>query len=237
LHRRVVADQNIMDSWLESFATAGFRRSSDTAHDLKTPLNVAVLNLELLRMRMRKLAQGADDEKALAYARSIELELRRMAQIFDAFFILSTPPKGEGDPSDIDVCALCTDVASSAGVAIDAAAAINVVAHESRIREALKLFFDGATRLLRADERVATVNSNGHFLLTVTGKPEPEDLEIAKIFKFYFTDAQGNPDLSLAAARLIVETYGGELIASQDRDKVSLQLSLPSGAYEKSSDR
>src|SRR5512141_654401 len=51
-----------MESWLESFARANFARSGDTAHDLKTPLNVAVLNLELLRMRLRKLA-GSDDEK------------------------------------------------------------------------------------------------------------------------------------------------------------------------------
>src|SRR3954447_25685354 len=105
-----------MESWLDHFASTNFRRSSDTAHDLKTPLNVAVLNLELLRMRVRKLAQGNDDEKVLAYARSIELELRRMAQIFDTFFILSTPPKGEGDPVDIDVCAICQEAAASADV-------------------------------------------------------------------------------------------------------------------------
>jgi len=43
-----------MEPWLESFARAIFARSS--AHDLKTPLNVAVLNLELLRMRLRKLS-------------------------------------------------------------------------------------------------------------------------------------------------------------------------------------
>ncbi|HYU27174.1 MAG TPA: histidine kinase dimerization/phospho-acceptor domain-containing protein, partial [Thermoanaerobaculia bacterium] len=67
-----------MDSWLEHFARTSFRRSSDTAHDLKTPLNVAVLNLELLRMRIAKLAgAAADDEKVVAYVRSIETELRR----------------------------------------------------------------------------------------------------------------------------------------------------------------
>jgi nitrogen fixation/metabolism regulation signal transduction histidine kinase len=226
----------MMDSWLERFANTGFRRSSDTAHDLKTPLNVAVLNLELLRMRIRKLA-GGDDEKVIAYARSIESELRRMAQIFDAFFILSTPPKGEGEPQAIDICAICADEASSAGVAVEIGASVGVHGHESRIRHALKLFFDGATRLLRPEDRVATIATNGHFVLSVVGKPSLEEFEIAKIFKFYYTDAEGNPDLSLAAARLIAETYGGELNASQDRDKVTLQLSLPSGAYEKSSDR
>jgi signal transduction histidine kinase len=225
-----------MDSWLENFASTGFRRSSDTAHDLKTPLNVAVLNLELLRMRIRKVA-GGEDEKVMAYARSIESELRRMAQIFDAFFILSTPPKGEGEPIAIDICALCSEAASSADVTIEIPGSVGVHGHESRIRHALNLFFDGATRLLRPEERLATVATNGQFVLSVVGKPAPEEFELAKIFKFYYTDAEGNPDLSLAAARLIAETYGGELNASQDRDKVVLQLSFPSGAYEKSSDR
>ena len=34
-----------MEPWLEKFARANFLRSADTAHDLKTPLNIAVLNL------------------------------------------------------------------------------------------------------------------------------------------------------------------------------------------------
>jgi hypothetical protein len=52
---------------------------------------------------------------------------------------------------------------------------------------------------------------------------------VTKIFKFYYTDPQGNPDLSLATARLIVETYGGEVNATQERDTVTLRLSLPLG--------
>lgn len=227
----------MMEPWLEHFASAAFRRSSDTAHDLKTPLNVAVLNLELLRMRVRKLAQGSDDEKVLGYARAIELELRRMAQIFDTFFILSTPPKGEGEPVAVDVTAICRDAAADANVALEPSAPVNVVAHESRIRQALGLFFDAASRLFQSDGLAAKIESANGFTLSVTGKPVAEELEIAKIFKFYYTDQQGNPDLALAAARLIIETCGGELIASQDRDKVTLQLSLPSKAYEKSSDR
>src|SRR5713226_6024186 len=108
-----------MDSWLENFATTNFRRSSDTAHDLKTPLNIAVLNLELLRMRVAKLA-GGEDEKVNAYARSIEQELRRMARIFDTFFVLSTPPKEEGEPQDIELGPLIAEAAGRAALEVDA---------------------------------------------------------------------------------------------------------------------
>src|SRR5207249_8766845 len=100
-----------MEPWLEFFARTNFRRSGDTAHDLKTPLNVAVLNLELLRMRVAKLA-GGEDEKINGYAKSIEQELRRMARILDSFFVLSTPPKGDEEVGMVDVSALCTNAAA-----------------------------------------------------------------------------------------------------------------------------
>src|ERR1051326_8036334 len=104
-----------MDPWLEEFARTAFRRSGDTAHDLKTPLNV-----ELLRMRIAKLAgAAADDEKILAYTRSIETELRRMARIFDAFFLLSTPPKGDEERAAVDLCAACAEACASAAIALE----------------------------------------------------------------------------------------------------------------------
>lgn len=218
-----------MESWLESFARANFLRSGDTAHDLKTPLNVAVLNLELLRMRVRKLLGGEEDEKTTDYARAVEIELRRMAKIFDTFFVLSTPPKNEGEPVAVDVCAICNDVANSAGVDVRAEGRRTVQGHEARIRQALKLFFDGAGKVLAADGRTAEVDTNSHFRITIKGRPEAEDFELTKVFKFYYTDPLGNPDLSLAAARLIAETYGGELNGTQDGDRVSIGISLPLG--------
>ena len=102
-----------MDEWLQLFARANFLRSTDTAHDLKTPLNIAVLNLELLRMRIRKMT-GADDEKLNEYTRALEMELRRMARIFDTFFLLSTPPRSEGAPAPIDLGPLVSHAAGAA---------------------------------------------------------------------------------------------------------------------------
>ncbi len=219
-----------MERWLESFANALFLRSSDTAHDLKTPLNIAVLNLELLRMRLRKLADGAEDQKVVEYAGAIETELRRMARIFDTFFVLSTPPRGEGEPQVFDAAPLIADLATAAGYDEVNSGPAKVAAHESRIRQAVKLFFDGAANVLAAEGRQLHVGREGsHLALTLSGRPEAEDVELTKLFKFYYTDASGNPDVSLAAARLIAETYGGELNATGESDKVSLRLTLPLG--------
>ncbi len=217
-----------MDAWLEIFARANFRRSADTAHDLKTPLNVAVLNLELLRMRLRKIA--GEDEKIDAYTAAIETELRRLGHIFDAFFLLSTPPKNDELPTDVDLVAVATDAASSAGYVIECTRPAAIRAHEARIRQAYRLFFDSAPKLVRAEDRKFVISEDDTtFAVAITGAPDAEGLELTKLFKLYYTDPQGSPDLSLAVARLIAETYGGELNASEDRDKVSLRFSFPLG--------
>jgi hypothetical protein len=218
----------MMDSWLESFANTNFRRSSDTAHDLKTPLNVAVLNLELLRMRVAKLTEGEVDEKIANYARSIELELRRMARIFDTFFLLCVPPKEEGDPRSLDLAPLCAAAAAELGYALTPAGAAPMHGHESRMRQALALFFEGASHVLAPEGRSAAAEcADNTFTVSVTGAPAASDFEVTKIFKFYYTDPSGNPDLALASARLIAETYGGELNATQEHDKVTIRLSFP----------
>jgi hypothetical protein len=217
-----------MEPWLENFARANFQRSADTAHDLKTPLNVAVLNLELLRMRLRKVA-GEDDEKVVAYTRAIETELRRLGRIFDAFFLLSTPPKGDDAPPAVDVVPICAEAAASAGFTLQTNGNASVVAHEARIRQLYRLFFEGASKVT-AERGAAGGLDAGRFTVTLAGVPAAPDFELTKFFKFYYTDAEGNPDLSLAVARLIAETYGGELNAVVERDKVVLRLSLPLGA-------
>jgi signal transduction histidine kinase len=219
-----------MEKWLESFARANFLRGSDTAHDLKTPLNVAVLNLELLRMRIRSLNNGADDPKVRDHSAAIEMELRRMARIVDTFFLLSIPPKDEGVPAAVDVSAICSETAQQAGIPLDNGGPAFVIAHESRIRQAFRLFFESVLKLFAAGGLRAAISSDSERIsLTVAGVPAATDFEPTRIFKFYYTDPLGNPDLAMATARLIVETYGGELTAAavEESDKVIVRLSLP----------
>jgi len=216
-----------MEPWLERFARVNLERSSDTAHDLKTPLNVAVLNLELLRMRIRKVVDE-EDEKSFTYMRSIECELRRMAQIFDTFFLLSTPPKHDGD---VKPCAIATSVTEAAelfSVPCEVVSDGTVSVHEARIRQGLRLFFEGAAKIL-ADPRARLMRHDGRISLDVVGLLHDPTIELSKIFKFYYTDPLGNPDLSLSAARLVVETYGGAVECLEEDGRVTLRLSLPLG--------
>jgi K+-sensing histidine kinase KdpD len=219
-----------MDKWLDLFARANFRRSADTAHDLKTPLNVAVLNLELLRMRLAKIAEASNDDKIAGYTAAIEGELRRLARIFDIFFVLSTPPKDDEARTELDMAALAREAATSSGYSLNGSERAMLRAHESRMRQALKMFFEGASKILpEAGRHVAMSVKDDRFEVLVSATTGLEDFDLSKVFKFYYSDASGQPDLSLAAARLIADTYGGELSAVQDRDKVIFRLSFPLG--------
>ena len=153
-----------------------------------------------------------------------------MARIFDCFFLLSTPPKNDEAPVPIDVAPICIDAAENAGFTLEVAGPAIVSAHESRIRQALKMFFEGAAKVLSSEGRAASAgHDNREFRMMASGVPVESDFELTRIFKFYYTDPAGNPDLSLATARLIAETYGGELNARQESDKVILRLSFPLG--------
>ena len=216
-----------MEPWLERFARVNLARSSDTAHDLKTPLNVAVLNLELLRMRLRKVVDE-EDEKSITYMRSIECELRRMAQIFDTFFLLSTPPKHGGEVKPCAIAEAVSEAAALFSIPCEVELDAIVSVHEARIRQGLRLFFEGAAKIF-SQPGARLVRDAGTMRLEIVGTLQDSEIELSKIFKFYYTDPLGNPDLSLSAARLVAETYGGAVECLEEDGRVTLRLSLPLG--------
>lgn len=219
-----------MDRWLEPYATTCFQRGADTAHDLKTPLNIAVLNLELLRMRVRALC-GEDDEKVERYSQAVEFEVRRLARIIDSYFVYCFPPKEQTLPGPIDANAFCATAAArtTAAIRIEEAPAF-VLAHPARLSDLIRFTLEGAAKL--TDSGVVTgqtkrANSGWH--LQLSAKPSHVDMELEKLFKYYYTDASGNPDLSFATARLIAETLGGTITARLTNGEISVDVALPLG--------
>lgn len=217
-----------MDKWLEPYALSAFRRSADVAHDLKTPLNVAVLNLELLRMRIRKLS-GDDDAKADGYIQAIDVELRRMARIFDAYFVFSTPLRDAAPPESVEVSSLLGESLEGLQVVSESKGSV-VVAHPARLKELFRLFCEGARKIFTAESIVITESASvGGYTVAAAGDLVIDEAEVGKIFKFYYTDASGSPELSLATARLIAETCGGSVDLVEQASGARLELFLPLG--------
>jgi signal transduction histidine kinase len=215
-----------MKPWLERFADAVFRRSADVNHDLKTPLNIAVLNLELLKMRLARLAPAiADDEKIRGYASSVEVELRRMARVFDAVFQHGAPPDDRRDPEPVDFVQLLAARLPFAGTE-----PFQVLMHPDRAGELARLLALGCAKIFEGAPAVTVDRSApGTLRVRISGVPAGETLEMGKLFKFYYTDESGNPEISLATARLIAESYGGSLDAHDGDGGIFVELVLPAG--------
>lgn len=212
-----------MERWLELYAQSAFRRYPDIHHDLKTPLNIAVLNLELLRMRVKRLLEAeSDDPKVIEYVRSIDSELRRMAQIFDALFHEAAPPRNVEPPPIVDLSEVLRE--SFGAVSGPALAVI----HENRARSLVGFLAAGCGKIFHTVPRVV-VETGAQTVVTFEGAPHEDGIDTARLFKLYYSDADGSPEISMATARLIAESYGGELEARPDGDNFKVELRLPSG--------
>ncbi|HUO85534.1 MAG TPA: histidine kinase dimerization/phospho-acceptor domain-containing protein [Thermoanaerobaculia bacterium] len=212
----------------ERFSEAIVRRSVDVAHDLKTPLNIAVLNLELLRMQVQKV--GGENEKTTAYCQVIDRELRRVGQIIDTFFRYAVPP--EKEPLQRIVAApRLEETAGRYGFKFARTAAnSSLVMHESRFLSLVQQLFEGAAKIFLPAETVMIAKErDGWFRLTLEGPLSGSDRDLGKIFKYYCTDPSGNADLSLVSARTIAETYGGRLDLIEAGPNSTLVLELPTG--------
>lgn len=212
-----------MERWLELYAESVFRRYPDVHHDLKTPLNIAVLNLELLRMRVRRLVQSdEDDPKLMEYLRSVDNELRRMAQIFDALFHETAPPREGAPPERVDL-------AASLGEAFGAVdAPCPVLIHPGRGKTLILLLKEGCGKIFRTPPSVV-IEIGEQTIVRFEGSPADAGADVGRLFKLYYSDSAGNPDITLATARLIAESYGGGLDAVSDGEKMKVELRLPSG--------
>lgn len=219
-----------MDRWLENYATTCFQRGADTAHDLKTPLNIAVLNLELLRMRLRAVC-GEDDEKVDKYSHAVEFEVRRLARIFDSYFVYCLPPREQAHPGPVDANAACTTAASRTTAEVRVAREpAHVLAHAARLADLLRFTFEGAEKLTDSGSVTGeTRTADLLWHLQLTAKPAHVGVELEKLFKYYYTDGSGNPELSFATARLIAETLGGTITARRTNDSISIDVTLPLG--------
>ena len=217
-----------MKSWKEQFAESTNRRSAEVAHDLKTPLNVAVLNLELARMKLRKVTETDDGESIPGYLKSVEGELRRIARIFDAYFVYVVPPSDEPPPLT-PLMRVVEEVASDHRIEVAADGPdIEVRIHPERLRVLVSNLVAGWLAVL-VDPVAELVTADGVVRLVARGKLQRNDEELSKIFKFYYTDASGAPALGLATARLIAETYGATLESRSEDGGVAIELKFPAG--------
>lgn len=195
-------------------------RSKDVAHDLKTPLNILVLNLELLKVRLRKLDA---DPKRSEHLSSIDRETRRIGRIVDAFFdLFAIDPDGE-----TSVATLLANQLAEKGVDVPPLPDISIPISEENLTVLADLLGRGIFALFeREGLRIESTSDDTSIRLLFSAEPV-EGVEIGKALKFYYTDRAGESSVELASARILIELLGGGLELNDDPSNLQLSLIVP----------
>ena len=207
----------------ENWARTVRTRVKDVSHDIRTPLNIAVLNIELLKMSLS--GEDRPNQKRVEQCAAAERELRRIADILEAFFTVLRLEPTEGDESIGNVA---SEIAAELGVPLDVKEDGRVCLEAAHLKHLIRTLMEGADSAVAAP-RAIVENVDGHCRLTLTGKAI-DSAEIGKIFKFYYTDPSHNPRLELATARLMAEACGGSLELEHRENEIALILDMPGKA-------
>lgn len=204
------------------------------AHEVRNPLNAALLQLTLLRRRMERA--DSSPETIRPVAAMVEQELQRLDRMVDDFIAFAQPRPLDLRPTDLG--SLCqtmvtalTGEAESAGVrlAVDLADGVPVLpADPERLqqvllnlaRNALDAMPDGGELTLRVRA------TDGGVALDVadTGNGFPEN---APVFDAFFTTKPNGTGLGLSIVHRIVSDHGGTISVRSKPGETCFTILLP----------
>ncbi len=216
-----------MADTFEKLARAILQRSPDVAHDIKTPLNIVVLHVELLKMQLRRLgAEVESDEKVQEHCRSIDRETRRISAIADAYLSVAQLPADDA-PARRDATAAFGEELREAGFSVKHSELCELMVYSSRLDKAAKQFAIGLAGVIEPSKSIADCTvEEGLLTLEIEGPLRDETAEIGKLFKFYYTDPSGEPNLQMASARLLIESMGGLVEMQVSEEIVRFRIEL-----------
>ena len=130
---------------------------------------------------------------------------------FDTFFVLTVPPENKNPPLLSMSPRSRGRYSTRAGVTVTAGGTSPTCEsrHRGKIREMLETLIRSARKLFGKSLRAGIASGEGVVRLSLEGNRPGPNFEPSKLFKFYYSDLTGTPDVGFAAARIIAETYAG----------------------------
>ncbi len=208
-------------------------------HDLRSPLNALVVNLELLKT---SLSESPDVERQKRYVRILDEELMRLNGAIDRLLPAAAPPRDERGRFDLgevvrEVEALLAPRARQQRVALEIDVPEEPLLLEGwrdRVKQALlsitvnglEAMPEGGTLAISA----ARTGSGAALSVTDTGPGLPEDLG-ERAFELYASTKDGHGGLGLFVARQVIESGSGTLSHFPARGRgCRFDLTLPLAA-------
>jgi signal transduction histidine kinase len=215
-------------------------------HDLKTPLQAMVMNLELLKETLAANAESTDErtrQRQTRYMNVLRDEVSRLDRQLRALLVHTAPTS---EPQQvIDMCDLVRELvmlvspqAKQQRVAVETALPAEPVpftGHRDRLKQALLNIAINALEAMPGGGHLAINLEAGdgqvRIALRDSGPGISPELQ-SQIYKMHFTTKSGGTGIGLYVARSVVESHGGEIqVETAAGGGTCFQICLPIAAH------
>lgn len=211
------------------------------AHEIRNPLNAAVLELHLLGRAIDRIDEPKVQQPMRRRVEIVVGEVRRLERLLTEFLELARPRPPQREPVELD--RVMSDVLDLEGAAT-VASKIRVVRElgprsmvlgdvEKLKQVVLNLVVNAVDAMPDGGELRANVSRQGPdvvLALTDTGKGI-DAKNLAEVFDPFFTTKPAGTGLGLAIVRKIVEQHGGKIaLASKVGEGTTVTITIPFGA-------
>lgn len=208
-------------------------------HDLKSPINALVVNLELLKT---SVSETPDLERQRRYVRILGEEMMRLNRAVERLLPAAGPAsdeRGRFDLKDVveEIAPLLSTTARHQSVRFEIVAPeerFPLDGHRDRIKQALLALSLNALEAMPegGNLEIAIEKRQGRAVLAVSDSgPGVDDAVRAHMFDLYFTTKEKHEGIGLYVARAVVESTNGSIEHAPGAEGGSrFTLSLPLAA-------
>jgi PAS domain S-box-containing protein len=202
--------------------------TASLAHEIRNPLNAAILQLELLGRHTGRLPEGAARDKIGQCSKLVTSEIQRLSKLLEEFLGLARPRSFERYP--VDVPALLDYVASmqrpqaeALGVTITVTTPPElprVLGDQAKLTQVLVNLVVNAIDAMRGMEEpppeavieVEAAAVEGRVRITVADRGPGIDAKVAsKVFTPFFSTKESGTGLGLAIVKRIIDLHNGTI--------------------------
>jgi signal transduction histidine kinase len=210
------------------------------AHEIRNPLNAAVLSLHLLARGIERLSEPAVRDPMRARVQIVESEIRRLERLLTDFLELARPRAPQREPLDLSrVVGDVLDLEAEAIVAHDVELirelppSMWALGDVEKLKQVvLNLVVNALDVMPEGGTLRAAVGQDDKEVWLAIGDTGPgvDPTILAEIFDPFFTTKAAGTGLGLAIVRKIVDQHGGKVYVDTSKGKgTTVKVSLPRG--------